>query len=120
MFRFSILLCIISFSFSTYAQQRTTTKTNIVYAEVTYAYIAVQGKFLSKKIKVNVDLGDSKEQIEKGEQLSERLTNKKSYAAILNYMSELGYELVNTLDLTSSTEGSGGTTGIVYVMKKVS
>lgn len=83
-----------------------------------YAYIRVEGKFLSKKLKVNVDLGDSDSQIEDGETLSEILTNKKSYAAVLNYMSEIGYELVNTLDLTSSFNGSGGSSGIVYVMKK--
>lgn len=83
-----------------------------------YAYIRVEGKFLSKKLKVKVDLGDSDEQIEEGEKLSEILTNKKSYAAILNYMSKIGYELVNTFDLTDNYNGSGGTSGIIYVMKK--
>lgn len=84
-----------------------------------YAYIRVEGKFLSKKLKVRVDLGDSDEQIAEGEKLSEILTNKKSYAAILNYMSKIGYELVNTFDLTDNYNGSGGTSGIIYVMKKV-
>lgn len=83
-----------------------------------YAYIRVEGKFLSKKLKVKVDLGDSDEQIADGEKLSEILTNKKSYAAILNYMSKIGFELVNTFDLTDNYNGSGGTSGIIYVMKK--
>ena len=83
-----------------------------------YAYIQVEGKLLSRKLKVKVDLGDSDEQIAEGEKLSEILTNKKSYAAILNYMSKIGYELVNTFDLTRSSDGSGGTSGIIYVMKK--
>lgn len=83
-----------------------------------YAYIRVEGKFLSKKLKVRVDLGDSDKQIAEGEKLSEILTNKKSYAAILNYMSKIGYELVNTFDLTDNYNGSGGTSGIIYVMKK--
>ncbi|PUV24583.1 hypothetical protein [Sphingobacterium athyrii] len=83
-----------------------------------YAYIRVEGKFLSKKLKVKVDLGDSDEQIADGEKLSEILTNKKSYAAVLNYMSKIGFELVNTFDLTDNYNGSGGTSGIIYVMKK--
>ncbi|WP_426791780.1 hypothetical protein [Sphingobacterium sp. WOUb80] len=83
-----------------------------------YAYIRVEGKFLSKKLKVKVDLGDSDEQIAEGEKLSEVLTNKKSYASILNYMSKIGYELVNTFDLTDNYNGSGGTSGIIYIMKK--
>jgi len=83
-----------------------------------YAYIQVEGKLLSRKLKVKVDLGDSDEQIAEGEKLSEILTNKKSYAAILNYMSKIGFELVNTFDLTRSSDGSGGTSGIIYVMKK--
>ncbi|QRY60507.1 hypothetical protein [Sphingobacterium siyangense] len=61
-----------------------------------YAYIRVEGKFISKKLKVKVDLGDSDEQITEGEKLSEVLTNKKSYASILNYMSKIGYELLQT------------------------
>lgn len=85
---------------------------------ISYAYIRIEGKFLSKKLKVKVDLGDSELQIKESEKLSEILTNKKSYAAVLNYMAEIGYELVNTLDLTSNYNGSGGTSGIVYVMKK--
>jgi len=83
-----------------------------------YAYIRVEGKFLSKKLKVKVDLGDSDEQIAEGEKLSDILTNKKSYASILNYMSKIGYELVNTFDLTDNYNGSGGTSGIIYIMKK--
>lgn len=90
----------------------------ISFEQVSYAYIRVEGKFLSKKLKVKVDLGDTEKQIEDGERLSDILSNKKSYASVLNYMSELGYELVNTLDLTSNYNGSGGTSGIVYVMKR--
>lgn len=92
---------------------------NIINIEqISYAYIRIEGKFLSKKLKVKVDLGDTEKQIEEGERLSDVLSNKKSYASVLNYMADLGYELVNTLDLTSNYNGSGGTSGIVYVMKK--
>lgn len=70
---------------------------NVVNVQhVTYAYIRIEGKFLSKKLKVKVDLGDTEKQIEDGEKLSDILSNKKSYASVLNYMSDLGYELVNT------------------------
>lgn len=85
---------------------------------ITYAYILVEGKTFSKKLKVNVDFGDSPEQIKVGKEYSERLTNKKSYAAILNYMVLSGFELVQTLDYTDSYAGSGGTSGIVFIMKK--
>jgi len=33
-------------------------------------------------------------------------------------MAENGFELVQTLELTSSYQGSGGTSGVVFIMKK--
>ena len=83
-----------------------------------YAYILIEGKFLSKKLKVQVDFGDTPEQIRAGKEYSDRLTNKKSYAAVLNYMVENQFELVQTLDYTESYSGSGGTSGIVFIMRK--
>lgn len=83
-----------------------------------YAYISVRGKLFSKKLKVQVDFGDTPEQIKEGNEFSEFLTNKKSYAAVLNYMVDNQFELVNTLDLNSLSEGTGGTSGIVFIMKK--
>lgn len=87
-----------------------------------YAYVSVSGKVFSKKLKVIVDLGDAPEQIKLGEEYSEVLTNKKSYAAILNYMVEMKYELVQTLTLEESYAtqgtGSGGTSGVVFIMKR--
>lgn len=103
---------------SSFAQFTINSKNNEIHNTFSYAYIRVEGKFLSKKLKVKVDLGDSDEQIAEGEKLSEILTNKKSYASILNYMSKIGYELVNTFDLTDNYNGSGGTSGIIYIMKK--
>lgn len=83
-----------------------------------YAYISVQGKVLSKKLRVTVDLGDSEEQIRRGEQFSEKLNNKKSYASILNYMVDNNFELVETLHYSSLSQGTGGTNGIVFIMRK--
>jgi hypothetical protein len=83
-----------------------------------YAYISIQGKLFSKKLKVEVDLGDNPEQIKTGSEFSKILTNKKSYAAVLNYMVENGFELVETLDFTETYSGSGGTSGIVFIMRK--
>ncbi len=110
-----LTICCLS---SSSAQSTINSSNNEIHNSFSYAYIRVEGKFLSKKLKVKVDLGDSDEQIAEGEKLSEILTNKKSYAAILNYMSKIGFELVNTFDLTRSSDGSGGTSGIIYVMKK--
>lgn len=83
-----------------------------------YAYIVVKGKFLSKKLKVNVDFGETEEQMKAGKEYSDFLTNKKSYAAILNHMVENHFELVETLDYMDVTDGNGGTSGIVFIMKK--
>ncbi|WP_312399738.1 hypothetical protein, partial [Sphingobacterium sp.] len=101
-----LTICCLS---SSSAQSTINSSNNEIHNSFSYAYIRVEGKFLSKKLKVKVDLGDSDEQIAEGEKLSEILTNKKSYAAILNYMSKIGFELVNTFDLTRSSDGSGGT-----------
>jgi len=87
-----------------------------------YAYISVEGKIFSKKLKVEVDLGDTPEQIKTGQEYTDILTNKKSYAAILNYMVENDFELVETLTLEGNSTyqgtGSGGTSGIIFIMKK--
>jgi len=83
-----------------------------------YAYISVQGKVLSKKLRVTVDFGDTEEQITRGEQFSEQLNNKKSFASILNYMVDNNFELVETLDYSLLSQGTGGTTGIVFIMRK--
>jgi hypothetical protein len=87
-----------------------------------YAYISVEGKLFSKKLKVEVDFGDTPEQIKAGQDYTELLTNKKSYAAILNYMVENEFELVETLTLEGNSSyqgtGSGGTSGIIFIMKK--
>lgn len=83
-----------------------------------YAFISIEGKAFSKKLKVDVDLGDTPEQINEGKELSEILTNKKSYAAVLNYMASNHYELVESRDYSFSYQGTGGTYGIIFIMKK--
>lgn len=112
---FLTTFCLRSFSQDVKATNK---KTQIQDSTYTYAYILVEGKLFSKKLKVDVDFGDTPEQFKAGKEYSERLTNKKSYAAVLNYMVESGFELVQTLDYTSSYSGSGGTSGIVFIMRK--
>lgn len=84
---------------------------------------SISGKLFSKKIKVKVDFGDTPEQIKSGEEYSEMLTNKRSYAAVLNYMVENQFELVETLTLVESGSyqgsGGGGTSGVIFIMKKM-
>ncbi len=113
-FALTIILTLILTTFSTglFAQDQT----------FSYAYISIKGKTFSKKLKVIVDFGDTPEQIKAGEEYSEILTNKKSYAAILNYLVENQFDLVETLSLDeySSYQGTGGgsTTGIIFIMRK--
>jgi len=83
-----------------------------------YAYISVEGKIFSKKLNVQVDLGDTPEQMKEGKEFSEILSNKKSYAAVLNFMVDHQFELVNTFDYNFTSQGSGGTSGIVFIMRK--
>lgn len=80
-------LLVILFLFLNYVSlaQEKQLENNLSY---TYAYISVEGKTLSKKLIVTVDLGDTPAQIAAGKKYSETLTNRKSYAAILNYMVE--------------------------------
>jgi hypothetical protein len=85
--------------------------------DYSYAYISVHGKIFSKKLKVEVDLGDSPEQIAEAEEYSQQLTDKKSYAAILNHLVANGFELVETLDASFAYQDTG-TTGIVFIMKR--
>lgn len=91
-----------------------------------YAYISVEKKGFTK-LKVTVDLGDTPEQKETGEEYSTILTDKESYSAILNYMGEREYELVETRDANRNLtvhEGVGktsrikGDSGIIFIMRK--
>jgi hypothetical protein len=114
------LVLLTTFCFTSFSQdiKATNEKIQIQDTTYTYAYILVEGKAFSKKLKVNVDFGDTPEQLKAGKEYSERLTNKKSYAAVLNYMVESGFELVQTLENTDSYAGSGGTSGVVFIMRK--
>jgi hypothetical protein len=103
-----ITMILTSFSAKLFAQE----------LEYTYAYVTITGKAFSKKLNVNVDFGDTPEQIAEGEKYSEILTNKKSFAAILNYMVENKFEFVQALDYVSTYQGSGGTSGVVFILRK--
>jgi hypothetical protein len=104
----TLILTLFLISQSSFAQEQ----------DYTYAYVSVNGKLFGKKLKVKVDFGDKPEQIAKGEKYSELLNNKKSYAAVLNFMVETGFELVETLDYVFLYSGSGGTSGIVFIMRR--
>ena len=118
--KFILLALITAISFTTYSQVNETAKEKV--QKYSYAYISVSGKMFSKKLKVIVDLGDTPEQIKLGEEYSDVLTNRKSYAAILNYMVDNEYELVETLTLEESSSaqgtGYGGTSGVIFIMKR--
>ena len=99
---------ITTISLTAFSQENQTVKDQVF----SYAYITVREKDLSKKLKMEVDFGDTPEQIQAGQDYSDSLINKKSYAAVLNYMVERQYELVGTFALTR------GTSGAVFVLKK--
>lgn len=108
----SLFVCLSNLSFSQNLNKS-------VAPSYTYSYITVMGKTFSKKLNVEVDLGDTPEQIELGKNYSEILNNKKSYAAILNYMADKKYELVESRDIVGSYQGTGGSYGIILIMRKI-
>ena len=83
-----------------------------------YVYISVSGRLFSKKLNIVVDFGDKAEEIVKSKKYTEILTGRKSYIGVLNYMSEEGYKLVETLEFTSLYQGTGGTSGLGFILKK--
>lgn len=119
MYRLGLTIVIFASCFTTaLAQSYPETDTYDEFRAPTYAHIQLEPGFWSSKLGVNVDLGDSEEQLEEGKRLSSILSQTRSHAAVLNYMAELGYELINTLNITSSRNGSSGSYAIVYIMKK--
>ena len=117
-----LILILFSLVFSTnvFSQsiQKINAETQTQDKKYSYAYIIVEGRVFSKKFKVYADFGDTSEQIQLGKEYSEKLTDKESYAAILNYMAEDRYELVQTLD--DGLVGARGKFGIVFIMRKIS
>lgn len=109
-----ILVLLLAFSLSVSALAQNVEAS----ASVNYAYVMVSGKAFSKKLKVSVDFGDTPEQQSISDAYTEELTNKTSYAAILNYMDAKGFELVQTLETTASIQGYGGTDHLIFIMKK--
>ncbi len=83
-----------------------------------YVYVSVSGRLFSKKLNVVVDFGDSPEQIIKSEKYTEILTGRKSYIGVLNYMSNEGYELIETMTFTYIQQGTGGTRGLGFILKQ--
>ena len=87
-----------------------------------YAYIVIEGKGFAKKLKVEVDFGDTPEQLTAGKEYSKTLTGKKSYAAVLNYMAERQFELVESHDRNYITNSSNLSTstpyGFIILMRK--
>lgn len=88
------------------------------HSSYSYAFVTISNRVLSKKLKVEVDLGDSPEQIKMGAQYGELLSDKKSHAAVLNFMAQKQFELVETLDYNRLEEGTGGTSGLAFIMRK--
>lgn len=84
-----------------------------------YVYIAISGKVFSKKLRVVLDFGDEAGQIRKAEEYREILSNKTSFIAILNYMTSKGYELTESLNLIYLYQGTGGTSGLGFIMRKI-
>lgn len=84
-----------------------------------YVFITVTGKIFSKKLNVEVDFGDSPEQVKKSEEYRLALDGKKSWVAVLNYMLTKGYEMVELCELVSTYSGTGGTTGLGYFMRRI-
>jgi len=56
--------------------------------------------------------------MDSAKEYSEILTNKKSVAAVLNYMADRQFELVETSPYISTSQGTGGTSGIFFIMRK--
>lgn len=83
-----------------------------------YAFIEMHRNSFNDKIRIDVDLSDTPEQIKTGKEYTELLTNKKSYAAILNFMEQNQFKLVQSLVLTENVQGSGGSSGMVFIMRK--
>lgn len=86
--------------------------------EYNYAVVTVKDGSFSKKKNVEVDLGDTPNQLKQGEEFSESLNKSKSHAAILNFMSAHKYVLVETKTVSASYNGSGGSYGVVFIMRK--
>ncbi|MBL1409478.1 hypothetical protein [Sphingobacterium faecale] len=114
--RLLLILLTTTIGFTALAQEQKATSSK---TSTTYAYVTVSNKTLSKKLKVNVDLGDTPEQQEEGNRLSDELYNKESHAAILNYMAEKNFELVETIAKQHPhSTNAGALDGIVFIMRK--
>lgn len=115
---FLALLATLSSTLHAQEVSSTARDTVIQTEKETYAYITVTGKAFSSKLKINIDLGIKPEQTKLANEYLEQVKDEKSHAAVLNYMAEQGFVLIQALDYSKGYNTNGETTGIWFIMKK--
>ena len=85
---------------------------------LSYAYIKIEHRAFSNKLTVFVDLGNTEEQLKEAKLFTDSLNGITSLAAVMNFMSEHGYEYVSSHALVVTAQGTGGTSGLYLIMRK--
>lgn len=97
----------------------------LAQSDLIYAYVSVYGKAMRnsgetiEKMDIAVDLGNLASQQQMAEGYAFKMKDFQSYAAVLNFMANKGFRLVDTIQFEKSINGTGGTTGVHFIFEKV-
>ena len=115
---FLSILLLASFHFSVTAQSNHEPTVNTGAPTYQYAYVQVRNREFSKNLKVYIDLGDRPAQLSESKAFSDSLSHTQSYTAVLNFLSAHGYDLVSSQALQTSYRGTGGSSGLLFILKR--
>ena len=87
---------------------------------IDYAFVVIQGKPFTKKMRVLVDLGGSPGQRHEAERLAALFPEITSYATVLNEMTAQGYDLEQVLVREIGVAVNGGSSADMLNMRKQS
>lgn len=82
-----------------------------------YAYVLVDGR-LGKRLKIHVDTGDQPFPVPNKKDVIKKFRKKGSYVAVVNFMIEQGYEVVNITHAYEMAAGNAGVEGLSCILRK--
>jgi hypothetical protein len=87
------------------------------YAECKYAFIVIDGQ-IDKRLKVDVDLGESEIADDLEDEYEDTLKGYHSHVQVIQFFIDKGYKVDQVFDQVAMSASGGGSEGIAVLFKK--
>ncbi len=85
---------------------------------ISYACLYIGKKDLARQLNVDVDFGDTEEQLAFSRRYANALKGKTSLAAVLNFMASRKFELIDTNEEAEYLRGGRGNGKVMFIFRK--